>query len=139
MIRGTTAQFKFKLPYYVAEIREATISFWQNNNFGTASAPLPITKTLESCATTNNPYELSVTLNPHETARFSSYKKGYVQMEAETIEGIKFGNSPQMFSVYPNKNIDDDIPGVDDGPTGDDIPNVNDGLVILNGGSIIEG
>jgi hypothetical protein len=131
MIRGTTAQFKFKLPYLVSEVKEVTVNFWQNNNAGTISAPLPITKTLESCATTDNPYEISVTLIPHETARFSSYRKGYVQLEAETIDGITFGNTPQMFSVYPNQNIeeDEDVPGGD--PDDED-------FIILDGGNIAE-
>jgi hypothetical protein len=132
MVRGTTAQFKFKLPYPISEIKEVTISFWQNNNAGTISSPLPIVKTLESCAMSSNQYELSVTLNPHETSRFLSDRKGYVQITGETLEGVIFGNTPQMFSVYPNKNIDEDNP--DDG----DLPE-DGGLIILNGGSIIEG
>lgn len=49
MVRGATAQFKFKLPYKASEFNWATIQFWQPNNNGTPTAPLPITKTLQHC------------------------------------------------------------------------------------------
>ena len=131
MIRGTTANFRLKLPYQISVLKEAIVTFWQNNNFGTPSAPLPIAKTLASCTTTSNPYELSVTLNPHETARFSSYLKGYMQFEGETLEGIKFGNTPYMFTVYPNKNISPDMPS-DPGEAPSD-----ENMIVLDGGNIV--
>lgn len=131
MIRGTTANFRLKLPYRISEIKSATVIFWQDNNYGTPSAPLPITKTLGSCTTTANPYELSVTLNPHETARFSTYLKGCMQFEGETLEGIKFGNSEYMFTIYPNKNISPDLPN-DPG----DAPS-DESIVVLDGGNIV--
>ena len=131
MIRGTTANFKLKLPYEISIIQTATVTFWQENNYGTIEAPLPIVKTLESCNTTDNPYELSITLNPHETARFSAYRKGYMQIVATTIEGVTFGDTPHMFTVYPNKNITPDLP---DDPG--DIP-TDENVVVLDGGDIV--
>lgn len=49
MIRGTTAQFKFKLPCVKGNLLYATIKFWQPGNSGTLEAPLPITKRLADC------------------------------------------------------------------------------------------
>jgi hypothetical protein len=49
MIRGTTAQFKFKLPCAKGNLLFATIKFWQPGNPGTIEAPLPITKKLAHC------------------------------------------------------------------------------------------
>lgn len=60
MVRGATAQFKFKLPYPAGEFNWATIKFWQPNNIGTPTAPLPITKTLQHCDGFNT-YTYSVT------------------------------------------------------------------------------
>ncbi len=128
MIRGTTANFRFKLPYIVQQVKTATINFWQKNNSGTLDAPLPIIKNLKSCTTTDDPYELSVTLSPHETARFSATLKGNVQLDAVTIEGVKFGCKPQLFNVYPNKNP---LPGIPDDP----LPG-GDGIIIFDGGTI---
>ena len=39
MIRGTTAQFKFKLPYAKNELQWITMKFWQPGNDGTTEAP----------------------------------------------------------------------------------------------------
>ena len=49
MIRGTTAQFKFKLPCAKGNLLYATVKFWQPGNSGTLEAPLPITKRLADC------------------------------------------------------------------------------------------
>ena len=128
MIRGTTAQFNFKLPYKFSELVTAEVSFWQENNVGTVDAPLPIVKTLLSCAETDNPYELSVTLSPHETARFVVERKGYAQLIAEVADGTKFGNKEWQFSVYPmyeGTQIPDDDSDLDD-------------WIILDGGNITE-
>lgn len=128
MIRGTTANFRFKLPYDLQQVKKVTISFWQTNNAGTIDAPLPIIKTLESCATTDNPRELSVTLNPHETSRFSCDRKARVQLDGETVDAIVFGNKPQMFNVYPHENGLPEVPGT---------PVTGDGYIVLDGGSIV--
>jgi hypothetical protein len=53
MVRGATAQFRFQLPYPKGEFTWVTIKFWQPNNVGTATLPLPITKTLEHCEKSN--------------------------------------------------------------------------------------
>lgn len=49
MIRGTTAQFKFKLPCAKGNLLYATVKFWQPGNSGTLESPLPITKRLADC------------------------------------------------------------------------------------------
>lgn len=133
MIRGTTANFRFKLPYEVEQVQTVMITFWQTNNTGTISAPLPIVKDLLSCSITDNPYELSVTLSPHETARFSSQLKMQVQLEGVTFEGVKFGNEPEMFNVYPNKNISPDLPDDPIMP-----PDLDGEFIVLDGGNIEE-
>lgn len=50
MIRGTTAQFKFKLPCARGNLLTATIKFWQPGNAGTLEAPLPIIKKMADCS-----------------------------------------------------------------------------------------
>jgi hypothetical protein len=131
MIRGTTAQFKFDLPYAVDTLITARITFWQEGNGGPSqSRPLPIIKTLEQCDEFTSQYELYVTLNSEETLRFSDRRKAYVQLEARTIDGIKFDSKRRTVTVYPAPDdsiLDDDIipsPGPD-----------ND-FIILDGHSI---
>ena len=46
MIRGTTAQFKFKLPYSYDELTSITIRFWQQGN---PSDSLPVFKYKNNC------------------------------------------------------------------------------------------
>jgi hypothetical protein len=72
MIRGTTAQFKFKLPYTKEELAWATIKFWQSRN---TNPLLPITKKLEHCDAPDDSKELCVSLTAEETARFSDKYK----------------------------------------------------------------
>lgn len=110
MIRGTTAQFKFSLPYNYDQIEVVKIAFWQKGNNGTTDNPLPIYKTLSDCVSTNNPKELLVTLQPVETLRFSTKVKGRVQLSARTYEGIRFASKEQLITVYPiqdDSNIGD--------------------------------
>lgn len=127
MIRGTTAYFKFILPYDYDQLASAKIVFWQEHNNGpTESRPLPITKVLEHCAPTNVSNELTVSLTPEETLRFSDKRKAYVQLTATPIEGSRFGSQQQEITVYP----------VYDGDIGDDIPVPppdDGGWVILDG------
>ena len=59
MIRGTTAQFKFKLPCAKGNLESATIKFWQPGNLGTLGASLPIVKKLKDCSG----YETNETTN----------------------------------------------------------------------------
>lgn len=44
MIRGTTAQFKFNMPYEFDDLCIIEVTFWQPNNEGTTTAPMPIVK-----------------------------------------------------------------------------------------------
>lgn len=101
MVRGTTAQFKFSLPYNYDQIEVAKIVFWQPGNSGTTENPLPIYKTLAHCVQTKNPNELSVTLNPTETLRFSEKFKARAQLSATTYEGVRFASKQEIITVYP--------------------------------------
>lgn len=131
MIRGTTAQFKFKLPYNRSELLWATMKFWQPGNDGTPLAPLPITKKLEHCLETQEPYELCIKLTPEETLRFSDKLKARVQLRARTLDGATFASRETLISVYP---INDDI--VTDDPI---LPEPDyTGLIIFDGMSIVE-
>lgn len=126
MIRGTTAQFKFKLPYAKEEIVWATIKFWQPHN---TNSFLPITRKLQDCTSTDDPMELCVSLTAEETARFSDKYKAKYQLRAQHLNGTVFGTRPQLTTVYP---MLDDI--LEEDPT---MPAVNDeGWVILDGETI---
>ena len=129
MIRGTTAQFIFKIPYAKEELAWVTIKFWQPNNL---SAFLPITKKLEHCDTTNNSMELCVSLTADETMRFSEKYKAKVQLRGQHSEnGTVFGNRSQLITVYP---MNDEI--LEEDPT---MPPVNeDNWVIFDGKDIVE-
>lgn len=127
MVRGTTAQFKFSLPYNYDQIEFVKIVFWQKGNGGTVDSPLPIYKTLAHCTQTSNPKELLVTLSPAETLRFSTKFKGRVQLSATTYEGIRFASKEQLITVYPiqdDSNIGDIVV-----PT----PDKDTGFIILDG------
>lgn len=129
MIRGTTAQFKFKLPYQKSELQWATMKFWQPGNSGTLDAPLPITKRLANCSAPEDSYELCVSLNAEETMRFSDKLKARAQLRAQTIDGTTFASHQQLITVYP---INDDI--LTDDPT---LPAEEDGWIILDGEPVI--
>lgn len=124
MIRGTTDVFKFKIPYNLSDLSWATIKFWQPNN---PSRLLPITKTLKSCAISDNPNELCVSLTAEETSRFLDIYKAKVQMRAQdSVSGTVFGCSPQNITVYP---MDDGI--IAENPMLP--PETEDGFIILDG------
>ena len=127
MIRGTTAQFKFKLPYTKSELTWATIKFWQPGN---TSSLLPITKKLEHCDAPDDSKELCVSLTAEETQRFSEKYKAKVQMRAQHTEsGSVFGSRTKLVSVYP---MDDKI--LEEDPM---MPAENkEGWVILDGGTV---
>ena len=131
MIRGTTAQFKFKLPYIKAELAWATIKFWQTGNSGTMQAPLPITKKLSHCDSPDDSKELYVSLTAEETSRFSDKTKAKVQLRAQHSEsGTIFGTRPQLITVYP---MLDEI--LNEDPT---MPSENEeGWIVLDGETII--
>ena len=127
MIRGTTAQFKFKLPYTKAELEWVTIKFWQPGN---PTELLPITKKLEHCDAPDGANELYVSLTAEETTRFSDKYKARVQLRARLIDsGTIFGSRSEVVPVYPMR---DDIIG--ENP---ELPAENaEGWVILDGGAI---
>lgn len=102
MIRGTTAQWKFTLPYKYSDIELVKVVFWQPNNNGPSSnRPLPIFKGLEQCGQCENENEISVTLHPEETLRFSDDRKAYVQLSAKSVDGIRFATKQESINVYP--------------------------------------
>lgn len=107
MVRGTTAQFKFLLPYDCSELEVAKITFWQPGYNDTNNSFLPIYKTLDNCIQTSNPKELVVTLSPIETLRFSERSKGRVQLSATTKEGIRFASKQELITVYPIQSDSD--------------------------------
>lgn len=127
MVRGTTAQFKFKLPYNVCDIGSVTIVFWQENYNGPDDTrPLPIIKVLEQCGQTGAPDELTISLTKEETLRFTDERKGCVQLHGEAIDGVAFASQQENFTVYPIYGNIDPVPS----------PNT-DGVIILDGGSIV--
>lgn len=134
MVRGTTAYFKFIMPYNYSQLSSAKVVFWQNHNNGPSiSRPLPIIKTLPQCAPTLKANELSVFLTPEETLRFSDERKAYVQLTAASVGGIRFASGQEMITVYPSVDDSvDDVGGVI--PT----PGIED-LVIFDGGHILQG
>jgi hypothetical protein len=102
MIRGTTAQFKFKLPYNENEISIVKVMFWQTGNDGPdITRPLPIIKVKEQCSFPGGGNELFVSLNKEETLRFEDDRKAYVQLQAKTIDGTSFACKQETITVYP--------------------------------------
>lgn len=124
MIRGTTAQFKFKLPYAGAELNFVKIKFWQSSN----EKCLPITKDLIDCAIADDSKELCVSLTAEETFRFSDKYKARVQLRGLAMDGTVFASRQQLITVYP---LVDDLSGDITVPANDE------GWVILDGETII--
>lgn len=131
MVRGTTAQFKFQLPYDFQDLNVAHITFWQPGNNGPdATRPLPIVKTLSQCMSSDTPKELCITLTQEETLRFSEKSKAYVQLRATSLDGSSFASKQEILTVYPV--YDDSILGEEDIiPTPDD-----NGWSYLDGGTV---
>lgn len=127
MIRGTTAQFKFKIPCEYNDLEWVAIKFWQDGNPGTDGALLPIIKREGQCLV-SAPGELCVSLTAHETMRFSDKSKAKVQLTARMWDGTQFASHEQLLTIYPNDIItppDIDLPDITD-----------DGWSILDGGPI---
>ena len=126
MIRGTTAQFKFEIPYAKSELYWATMSFWQpgNNNLST------IIKNLSHCEGSDDSHELYVSLTVPETLQFSEKYKGKVQFRAQCIDGTVFGSRPKLFTVYP---MQDEV--VEEYP---ELPAVQNHWVVFDGGKVSE-
>lgn len=129
MIRGTTAQFKFQIPYDFYDLALVNVVFWQcNNNGPDESRPLPIVKIKEDCSWSAENKEITVVLQPEETARFLDDRKARVQFSATTESGIRFASSQQEITVYPIYN---------DSLFGDIIlPSESNGVIVLDGGVI---
>lgn len=128
MIRGITAQFKFKLPYALKDIDNLVVKFWQSNN---PSESLPIFKYKSSCEERVEK-EIYVSLRPSETALFSDKYKAKLQLRAQPIIGVPFGTEEQLIPVYP---MPEDI--IIDDPTIDpDIPK-EDEWFVFDGGTIV--
>lgn len=129
MIRGTTAQFKFKLPYSYDQLKNITIKFWQEGNYNKL---LPIIKNKSNCSERVE-NEIYVSLLPSETAAFSDKYKAKMQINATPFVGAPFGSKEHLITVYP---MQDDI--MNDDPTIDpDVPTDN-GFIILDGDEIIK-
>ena len=128
MIRGTTAQFKFKLPYSYDELINITIRFWQPGN---PSESLPRFKNKEDCVEREKG-EIYVSLRPSETALFSDKYKAKLQLRAQPNIGAPFGSKEQLVTVYP---MPDDI--IIDDPTIPETP-TEEGWIVLDGDSIID-
>ena len=127
MIRGTSTQFTFKLPFPKRELQWATIKFWQPHNTSTL---LPITKKLEDCDAPDDFEGLCISLNGEETARFLDKFRANVQLRAQHINGTIFGVRPQFITVYPmNDNIIEEDPTMP--------PNNATGLIIFDGDEIM--
>ena len=129
MIRGTTAQFKFKLPYAKGDLQWVTMKFWQPGNDGTTEAPLPIIKIKENCTGDSTSKELSVSLTSEETLRFTDKYKAKVQMRAQHKDGPVFASKEKVITVYPlDEDLTQDVilPGETD-----------DGWIVLDGQPVI--
>lgn len=127
MIRGTTALYKFKLPYPKSELAWATVKFWQPNNLSTL---LPITKTLEHCGLSDDAYELCFSLTAEETSRFLDKYKAQMQLRAQHgPSATVFGMKPRSIVVYP---MNDEI--LEENPM---LPPENaDGVIIFDGETV---
>lgn len=128
MIRGTTAQFKFKLPYSYDELTDITIRFWQQGNM---SDSLPIFKHKSNCEERVE-NEIYVSLRPSETALFSDKYKAKVQLRAQPNIGAPFGSKEYLITVYP---MPDDI--IIDDPTIDPDAPTEEGWIILDGDTVV--
>lgn len=131
MIRGTTQAFKFQVPYdFTWEKAYVNVTFWQKGYNGPdKSRKLPIIKTRANCSWSAQTKEISVTLNPEETARFSADRKAYAQLSVTTESNLRFASREQEITVYPIYN---------DSQLGDMITPEDDGTIVLDGGEIKE-
>lgn len=101
MIRATSQQFKFQIPYDISDVDEVNIMFWQEDDNGNDDAVF-IVKTKDMCDQLNE-RTLCVTLHSEETARFTEDRKAYAQLRAVTHDGFAFGSYRKQITVYPMK------------------------------------
>lgn len=134
MIRGTTAQFKFKLPYSFGQLEWITITFWQPNNPNLS----PIIKRKSDCSPVSGTTEICTSLTCDETARFSDKYKAKVQLRAQPVEDLQeapFGCKAQTITVYPM--LDDLIEDNENTPVEPSVPPVSGIPVKFDGGKIV--
>jgi hypothetical protein len=131
MIRGTTAQFKFNLPYPLKDITSAEVNFWQKADGVVDGKTILVTRNL-MCSGSGDPLkrEVYVLLTQEETLRFSEKKHGYVQFRGVAADGSVFASKQEDFIVYPFCK-DDPIGGVT--PPADEDDN---GWIIINSGVV---
>lgn len=129
MIRGTTAPFKFDIPYPWEEVTTIVATFWQKHNNGTVEAPLPIKKIYYADPvnarndgfTSPSALEVYTNLTPWETLRFSDKEKAYVQIQVYYADRNVTAASPeQAVAVYPVKN-DEPVGGLEPSEAIDDV------------------
>ncbi len=124
MIRGTTAPFKFEVPYDAGTITTMVVTFSQKHWQGTNTAKLPLEKWYIASWTTQedggmklvetrndgfafsetNPKEIQTSLTEEETLRFSDKEKAYMQIRVQfDIDGghVTRASLPQKITVYP--------------------------------------
>ena len=132
MIRGTTAELRFEVPYNWDDLNSVTVIVWQDGNDGPdKSRPLPIKKTKRGGSCTHldtDKYVVVTTLTVEETARFRDDRKAKAQLVAFTNSKIRYATKEKLITVYP---MPDDV--IFDDP---DLPPESDELVILDGGVI---
>lgn len=143
MIRGTTAGFKFNLPYPLNKLARVTVTFWQEGYKGTEYHPLPIIKEFTNFPESDDSTQLTVTLTASETKRFTDKLKARVQLVARTraiVDGetddelepsVRFASRVSLITVHP---INDDI--IEDNP--EDTAPTDDDYVILDGQEIAQ-
>ena len=134
MIRGTTAPFKFKLPYEFSDDMLLAITFWQENYNGPKfTRPLPIVKVAEQCEPLEDAHWILVSLSPEETARFKTDRKAFVQFQGKIKStGVGFASHAKEIIVYAayNESIweEDIIPSL--------TPDISD-IIIFDGSDIL--
>lgn len=134
MIRGTTAQFKFKLPYSYSELEWIAITFWQPGNPNLT----PIIKRKTECSPVYGTTEICTSLTCEETERFSDKYKAKVQLRAQPIEILQeapFGCKEKTITVYPMS--DDLIQDENNTPVEPSIPPAAEGWIEFDGGAIL--
>jgi hypothetical protein len=133
VIRGTADTFKFKLPCKNTELDWVKIHFNQVKN---PISTLPIVKELNDCGPRNESNQLDgsnillVSLTPYDTVQFSDKYKATMHMLAKQTNGLDFGVSEYLITVY---SMPDDI--IDANPI---IPPTNsESWIVLDGESIV--
>lgn len=127
MIRGTTAPFKFEVPYDTNTISAIVVTFSQKHWRLTDTAPFSLEKwyiaswetqedgSMKMISTRNdgfafssiNPKEIQMSLPEEDTLRFSDKEKAYMQIRVqfEIDEGqVTRASLPQKITVYPVLN-----------------------------------